>query len=465
MNEAHAARIAAWLTDPRVRAHDAPTVDALTAALVDPSRADALLSVSPHGMTACFSPRPYRGPRRRILELDPGGALVAALRWDDAGSLASAAVRTAADEWIGVEPRAASHPLWGVSDRLWRLGAPPDWAGRELLTVFEALDWASIDHIPALAEPARLPRGAGTAVLNLIAALGSDQGRARLRYRGPYATEQLFAALLESFHPVEAEGDPLQTFFEGRLWWRPAPHERHFPGSNACLQFRGRIEKVVWRGRIYYRPDWPPVVRRTAYAVRDAGSDVCCSLVALGMVVEDHLTLDSSGRVLEITPPACDPRPACPLDPRIPGGLCAIVRADSAPALGPSIEAVMAPLTLQWTGLAGDLVEIADDRVCFGWRLADAGAARIRAAPSAAARFGRSLELLAEMAHLMGDTVRSRAQAVLASSPAEVQDAAFSVLAPGQRADTDAMQHQAEAAARIATATQALTESLQAALG
>jgi hypothetical protein len=463
MNEAHAARTAAWLTDPRVRAHDAPAVDALTVALVDPRGADALLSVSPHGMTACFSPRPYAGPRRRLLELDPRGALVAALRWDGAGSLVSATVRTAGGEWIGVESRAASHPLWGVSDRLWRLGASPDWAGRELLTVFEALDWASIDHIPALAEPARLPRGAGTAVLNLIAALAADQGRARLRYRGPYATEQLFTALLESFHPVEVKDDPLQNFFEDRLWWRPAPHERHFPGPNLCLQLRGRIEKVVWRGRTYYRPDWPPVVRRTAYVVRDAGGGVCCSLVALGMVIEDHLTLDSSGRVGESTPPVQDPRPACPLDPRIPGGLCAIIRADSAPALGRSIEAVMAPLTFEWTGLAGDLVEMVDDRVCFGWRLADAGAARIRAASSAAERSGRSLELLAEMAHLAGDPVRSRAQALLASSPADVQDAAFGIRAPGQRADMGTMEHQD--AARIITATQALAESIQAIRG
>jgi hypothetical protein len=459
MNEAHAARTRAWLTDQRVRAHNVPAVDGLVAVLTDLRRAAALLSVGPHGTTTCFSPRPYPGPRRRVLELDPAGNVVAVLRWDDGGALASAAVRTAWGEWIGVEPRATSHPAWGLSDRLWRLGDPPDCRRREPLTVFEALDWTSIHHIPPLAEPARLSPGAGTAVLNLIAALAADQGRARLCYRGPYATEQLFTALLESFEPLGRAGDPLRSFLEDRLPWRPAPHERHFPGPDLCVQLRGRIEKVVWRGRAYYRPDWPPVTRRTTHAVRDAGSVVACSLCALGTVIEDHLTLEPSGLVVATLPPSPDPRPALSLDRRIQDGLSAIIRVSSAPALARSIEAVTARLTIEWAGLAGDLIAIRNDRVSFAWRLADAGAARIRTAPSAGARWGRGLELLTEMAHLLGDAVRSRAQALLAAAPMEAQRGAFEDAVAAQRGATDNPELPPAEAARIMAATQALADA------
>jgi hypothetical protein len=474
MNEALVERTRAWLRDPRARAHDVPGVDALAAALVDPRRADALLRIGPHGTTICFSPRPYPGPRRRTLEIDPAGNVVSALRWTDAGALMSSAVRTAGGDWIGVDPRATSHPIWGPSDRLWRLGEPPDCRRLERLTVFESLDWASIDHIPPLAEPARLPPGAGTAVLNLIAGLAADHGRARLDYRGPYATEQLFTALLESFQPVRepmtADDDPLRSFLAGRLAWRPAPHERHFPRPDLCLQLRGRIEKVVWRGRVYYRPDWPPpdrppILRRTSHAVRDAGGLVHCSLCALGAVVEDHLILDPLGSVVATLEPAADPRPPAPMDPRIHDGLGAIVRATSAGALGRSIGAVMAPLTVEWVGLTGDLAAIGADRVGFAWRLAEVGATRIRAASTVRERFGRALELLTEMAHLVGDALRSRAQAALAAKPQpdpldpdlRGSDVPGSSDAPGC---SDVMD-----AERIVTATQALVETLGGGLG
>src|SRR2546428_13295907 len=105
--------------------------------------------------------------------------------------MAGAAGRRPAGSGPGVGPRAAHDPAWGASDVVHRDGAP--------LTAFAAVDWAAIDAIPPLAEPARLPPGGGTAILNLLAGLAADQRRGPLPYRGPYPTEQLFLALLQSF--------------------------------------------------------------------------------------------------------------------------------------------------------------------------------------------------------------------------------------------------------------------------
>ena len=104
--------------------------------------------------------------------VDRRGTLVAMLHRSATGSLESAWVRIPDGSWLGIEPRATREAPWGWSDRLWHAAEPSSGAWRGTpLTVFEALDWTRIDRIPALGEPARLPRGDGTAVLNLIAAL------------------------------------------------------------------------------------------------------------------------------------------------------------------------------------------------------------------------------------------------------------------------------------------------------
>ena len=114
---------------------------------------------------------------RRIGERDRWGGDVAHLTWTRDDALGEAAVRLPDGAWLFIHPGAARDARWGPSDVL-RLGdseAP--------LTHFASVNWAAIDAIPPLAEPARLPPGAGTAVLNLIAALAVDQGRTRLAYR------------------------------------------------------------------------------------------------------------------------------------------------------------------------------------------------------------------------------------------------------------------------------------------
>ena len=399
---------------------------------------------TPYGGTIRFRAGPGRG--LRVLELDRYQAPVATLCWDTTNALTAAAVRTAPGAWIGIEPRGARHGGWGLSDRLWLLPDGPGGERRQPLTVFEALDWAAIDHIPPLAEPARLPPGAGTAVLNLVAALAADQGIARLRYRGPYPTETLFTALLEAFRYAEGDAAPLDRFRAGQLDWAPAPHERHFEPGGAAVQLRDGVEKVVWRGQAYYRARWQSVARWAPGRVHEAEGTVRCSLWALGAAVEDHLVLDPAGHVLTALEPAPDLRPAAPMSPEVQAGVQALVRAQSAPALAGAVAGVMAALAIEWAGLAGDLVEVTGARARLAWKLADAGGVRIGAARSPAARLGRALELLVEMARLLGDPVRARAQASLGELPAAAQPRALAGGAPAGDAATIAA-----AAAALAT--------------
>ena len=211
--------------------------------------------------------------------------------------------------------------------------------------------------IPPLFAPARLPPGAGTAVLNLIAGLMKDQGVARVRYRGPYPTEQLFTALLECFRHDPALDDPLRRFMdEGDVDWLPAPHERHLVAPGVSVQLRHQIDKVVLDGVAFYRRDWQGVIRHEPRVVREEGARVICSLWALGRSLEDRLALDRSGEVQERPAPALDPIPPAPLPPVWAPALAELIARESAPALAGPLRDVMRALTLEWGAVPGDLL-------------------------------------------------------------------------------------------------------------
>ncbi|MGH7303740.1 MAG: hypothetical protein ACRELZ_10645, partial [Candidatus Rokuibacteriota bacterium] len=273
--------------------------------------------------------------------VDRRGTLIAVLRPTATGSFESAWVRIPDGSWLGIEPRATREAPWGWSDRLWHAAHPPvaGWHGARV-TLFEALDWARIDRIPVLGEPARLPPGGGTAVLNLIAARAAEQGAGLLPYRGPYPTEQLFLALLESFRYEPDAADPLAAFAAGALAWRPAPCERVFVGDDLYVQRRERIEKVVWRGIAYYRPEWQGVVRHAPRRIVDAPDGVRCGLWALGLPLEDALRLRADGDLETIL--AGEPAPAASrlVSPGVWAGVAAVVAARGAAPLASFVESV-----------------------------------------------------------------------------------------------------------------------------
>ena len=349
---------------------------------------------------------------RRLREIDTDGTATAVLHWRAHGGLDRARVRLPSRAWVSLEPDAGEDAVYGRVDRLrWGEGAADT-------TVFSALPYQAVDRIPVLAEPARLPAGAGTAVLNVIAGLAADQGRAALGYDGPYPTEQLFLALLECFRYAPADiPHPLAAFARGTLAWLPAPHERHFDPTGVYVQRRERVDKVVARGIAYYRDHWQAVRRHAPRRLRDDGDVLRASLWALGESVAEHLVLTPQGDVVEIVEPPPPPPAAADMADEIVAGLVAIVAAQSAPALGPSIARVGHGLRVEWGFVPRDLIAL-DGGITISLALRAVIARRLREAADRRARVELAFAALAEIAMLAGDHLRRLAQARLAALPA-----------------------------------------------
>lgn len=407
------------LARPDVVAIDPDRIAALRASLDDD---DPPVSAGRGGSLTGYDPA---SGRRRILTIDRRGHLVAACRWRDDGALAWAKCLAAEGVWIGVEPTSDEHPAWGASDRVWRLDPGAAWAPVEMLTLFQATDYAQPEVIPPLFAPSRLPPGAGTAVLNLVAGLMKDRGVARVRYDGPYPTEQLFTALLESFHCDPAIEDPLAQFTDGgEVHWLPAPHERHVVAPGVLVQMRHRVDKVVLDGAAFYRRDWERVIRQEPRVVRDDGERVVCSLWALGRAIEDRLVLDASGEVIARPAPASDPIPPAPMPPVWSPALAELIARESAPPLAASLRDEMHRLALEWGAVPGDLLAVGATGARISRRLRDV-AMRWIAEVDPPERAPRAIAFVLEIARLLAPAMRQRAQAQLEAASPEEQERAL----------------------------------------
>src|SRR5258705_50710 len=118
---------------------------------------------------------------------------------------------------------------------------------------------------------------------------------------------------------------------QGGLVWTPAPAERVFSADDLYVQVRERIEKVVWRGGAYYRPDWQGVARHSPRRIIDATDGVRCVLWALGQRLADHLLLRPDGElatILTAEPPAAA---SPPLPANVWSGVVAALEGTSGP--------------------------------------------------------------------------------------------------------------------------------------
>ncbi|HYB40785.1 MAG TPA: hypothetical protein VEL75_03385 [Candidatus Methylomirabilis sp.] len=416
MEGAVVTRLASWLDRPEILAVDPERIGALARAL---RGGDPPVSVGRWGSVVGYDPAPGR---RRLVQFDRRGNLIAALHWRRDGALGWARCFTGHGCWLGIEPRATTDAICGESDRLWLLDSGGGWAPREALTVFQSVDYERLDFIPVLAEPRRLPAGAGTAVLDLLSGLMKDQGTTRVRYRGPYPTEQLFTALLESFHCDPAASDPLGRFMHGDpLEWLPAPHERHHVAADVAVQLRHQVEKVVYGGAAFYRPAWQGVLRSETRIVRPDRGRTVCSLWALGRSIEDRLVLDDTGEVIEAPAPAVDRRPDSPLPPVWRPALSELIARESAPALGPFVEDALGGVALAWGAVAGDLLAVDGPTLRLSRRLRDAAAHWLQEAPPGAERAQRATRVVLEVARLVAPVARRRAQMLLEALGEEEQ--------------------------------------------
>lgn len=422
-----------------------------------------------------FAPlwRPLTVPsRQRLLELDRGGRVTLAIQRDRHGAFREAWLRGMDGALLGILPGGAQHPLWGASDRFVRppvrSGAPP-----ERLTVCGAVNWDGIAAIPPLADPTRLPPGAGSGILNVLAALTTDQQVSTLRYRGPFPTEQLFWALCESFRFETDARDPVAAFTEGAeetfargesrevpLDWTPAPHERLFLPDGICVQFRDGVEKVFWDGRAYYRPTWQGLRRRGHRVIRavtepDGRLAFVAGLEALGRPIEDHLVLDTRGTLLR-RPAAALPRPVerpdVPLADPWRETLGWLLCLEATPLLTTAIATVWGMTEIVWGAVPLDLIDARGANLRLAWALAEAyRAERARTAPDA--RRALAQRLVGDVLDLLGSPIRRAAAAWLESEPPARQE---ELLELARRADRRAV------AARAAPALARLIDALEA---
>ena len=123
-----------------------------------------------------------------------------------------------------------------------------------------AVDLESPTELPIIAEPAKLPPGAGAFLINRIA----ERARHPLRYAGPYPTPALYRALLRSFRASADE----TTFCDDVLGralrlardevpvdFAPAPHVR-VTFERGFTEARDGVERAVIDG-VSYEPDAP----------------------------------------------------------------------------------------------------------------------------------------------------------------------------------------------------------------
>jgi len=426
MDRGLAERLASWLGRPEITALDPARIGALARSM---SEDDPPVTAGRWGTLIGFDPGPER---RRLVQFDRHGHLIAALRWRADGALAWAKCCTALGSWVGIEPGTGTHPGWGPSDRVWLLDASGPWVPRQAVTVFQSLDYERLDWIPPLADPRRLPPGVGTAVLDLLAGLMKDQGVTRVRYRGPYPTEHLFTALLESFRYDPQVADPLDRFMDGgHLDWLPAPHERHHVAPDVSVQLRHEIDTVTLGGARFYRRDWQEVIRREPRVVRTDGDRTICSLWALGRSIEDRLVLDRAGEVIEAPAVTPDHAPPSPLPPVWSPALGELIAHESAPALAHAVGDAMAELALEWGAVAGDLLRVEASTIRISRRLRDTALPWIREVPAGADRAERAVQFILEVSRLLGPTVRLRAQMRLEEASEEEQQRAFRQTLPG----------------------------------
>jgi hypothetical protein len=111
-----------------------------------------------------------------------------------------------------------------------------------------------------------------------------------------------------------------------------------------------------------------------------------------------------------------------------------VVATRSAPALGPIIRDEARRLALVWAPVAGDLVEIGPAQARVSTALRARLLATLATAGDGTARAAVALAAVSEIAQLLGDALRARAQARLASRPPAEQEAWLSASHPAAEA-------------------------------
>ncbi|MBM4255841.1 MAG: hypothetical protein FJ147_08080 [Deltaproteobacteria bacterium] len=402
------------------------------------SNGHRIVERSPYGSLTFFLPSTYSQlVSQRLATFDRYGRLLLLLYRDAAGRLTRFKARGLDSRFLGVERRTTNHIGWGMSDSVSLLEGETGFTVAHPLTFFRSVAYEDLDALPPLDDPVRLPLGAGSTLLNVLALLAHDQGKAILRYRGPYPTERLFATLSESFRYRGEPGAMRERFAQGAeetavqlamkeapVDWEPLPHERFFPAVHTCVQLRNGVEKVYDRGRVYYRPD----LAGSAYAIRTSPSEeqpprYIAGLALLGQAIEDHLVLDAHGEVLE--------RPTVQTYAILRGPfqlsddwkalLVRLIAAESAAMLHSALWPVVDELTLEWESLHSELWSQSGNTIALHAGMVTVYRRALAQIKSAGEGLLLAARFTSELSRLIGPLVRARAQERLAGLSSEAQ--------------------------------------------
>jgi hypothetical protein len=374
---------------------------------------------------------------------------------DDAGRLTRLKARGLDGRFLGVERGVASHLSWGVSDSVSLLEGEIGFTIAHPLTFFRSVAYEDLDALPPLDDPVRLPQGAGSTLLNVLALLAHDQGKTVLRYRGPYPTERLFSTLSESFRYRGEPGTMRERFAQGAeetaiqlamreapVDWEPLPHERFFPAAHTCVQLRNGVEKVFDRGRVYYRPD----LAGSAYAIRTPQADeqplrYIAGLAMLGQAIEDHLILDARGEILE--------RPTIWTHQILRGPLelsddwkallVRLIASESPSMLHSALWPVVDELTLTWESMHNELWSQAGNTISLHAGMVTAYRQALAQIKSAGEGLLLAARFTSELSRLIAPLVRARAQERLAGLSPDAQQISlfFTTSAPQGLSDNE----------------------------
>ena len=391
-------------------------------------------------------------PRRRVV-LDNAGRIQSLYRWAGSGApggrtaagevppaatgLLAAALRLPSGGWLEIQPAAAHHPIWGLSDRLGHWGeAVQGEAGWVEAGRASALDWECPAHIPAMDSPARLPRGGGSAVLNAVAALMAEQGVESACYRGPYPTQQLYRALHRSFRclaapeaaEIEFTRDELTLAFspamvENPVRWAPHPHGQRRVAEGMALQLRDEPE-ALWLGATPFRPGPPGGVglaagERLWVEPGPDGPEWHAGLVLLGAPFRTFVVLDAAGTLLRTLNDWAEPAEGAPAGAALSERWGNVVFSWAAltcpPPLAKAVADLKADTRLCWSPLRCNLAVVRGGEIYLqaGW-----GEQFRKAAP---ARPRRELALMAisDVLEAVAPHLRRLAQRRIAPAPLE----------------------------------------------
>ena len=278
-----------------------------------------------------------------------------------------------------IEPDEVRLDLAGVHDRPILVGEPVEEhpvlgrtqsvrvvfdQGESAVARIAETDWTHPENIPAIDAPARIPAGAGTVLLNVLAIAAWHQGRT-LRYVGPYPTSALWHSLRQCFRPLDGADEA--RFTEGvyeraitgesrevPVDFAAAPFERVQVGPRAVVHLRDGVERLYLGGLPWAR-------QGAARRLVPLGDEVHVQLWVGGASWAEVAVLDANGRLLagpRPLPPVHSNVLGRPFPPALRHALGELMADDEPPLLGQAMREVLRDVEIVWGDPGADVARV-----------------------------------------------------------------------------------------------------------